>query len=91
MATQHIQIKPGASPYASDLLGLIRTLQSVVDTSRRLKATGDQIAFGGDWAALAAYLGTTAAEAEAVYNLLGSVTNTLTTDAFIAQLLARCG
>ena len=50
---------------------------------------------GGDWVTYAAYLGLSgenaAADAEAVYNLLGSVNATLSGDAFIAQFLSRLG
>jgi len=86
----HITIAPGASRYSASMVQFIAQLQAVVDQVDTLKNVGDQIALGGDWDALAAKLGTTAAEAEAVYNLLGSVRTELNSP-LIAQFLARLG
>lgn len=90
MATAHIEVVATASRLGSDIRQLIAQLQRVVDDCDKCKAISDQVALGGDWAALATKLGTTAQDAEAVYNLLGSV-NTELHGAFVTQLLGRCG
>ena len=91
----HIEINASSSRYASSMRSLVSQLRSAQNLSQECKDVGDQLAFGGDWVALAAYLGlsgpTAEADAEAVYNLLGSVNTTLSTDAFIAQFLSRLG
>ncbi len=73
MASSHIEITGTASRLGADMRGFISNLQRVVDDAARLKSICDQVALGQDWQALAAKFGTTAAEAEACYNLLGSV------------------
>lgn len=90
MASAHIEVVATASRLGADVRGFISALQAVVDNAEQIKAVSDQVAMGGDWPALATKLGTTAAEAEQVYNLLGSVNGELA-GAFIAQFLARCG
>lgn len=69
----------------------IDQLKRVKDDFDNIKLTLDQIALGGDYTALAGYLGVTAAQAEAVYNLWGSANAELQGATFIAQLLSRCG
>lgn len=91
MSSAHIHIAPGASSQASELLQFVNELQRTQDRGRKLKSVFDQIAMSGDWDALAAKLGCTPTEAEAVYNLLGSVNTTLTTGAFVGQILSRLG
>jgi hypothetical protein len=92
MASAHIELKGSESRLASDFRQFIDQLQRVVDSSTKLKAIADQAASGADWAGLRAAFGFSSdAHAEAAYNLLGSVKNTLTTDSFIAQLLSRVG
>lgn len=90
MASAHIEISPTATRLSSDLRYFVTTLQQVVDNSDRLKEIFDQIALGGDWAALAAALNLSEADAETVYNLFGSAEGELD-GAFIAQLLGRLG
>lgn len=90
MASAHIEVSGSASRYAGDVRGFVDSLQRVVDAADKVKAVGDQIALDGDWAALALALGTTQAEAEAVYNLTGSVNGELHA-VFITQLLGRLG
>lgn len=100
MASAHIEI--GSTRHAAELRSFLNTLQATVDRARAIKAGYDQIAAGGDFEALAGRLGLPevggdgennaepdAATAEAVYNLMGSVAQTLTTDAFVAQMLSR--
>ena len=90
MATAHIEVVSTASRLGTDVRTLITQLQRVVDDVDKVKAVSDQVALGGDFAALAAKLGTTAAEAEAVYNLIGSVATELH-GTFITQTLSRLG
>lgn len=90
MASSHIEVVSTASRLGADVRSLIAQLQRVVDDCDKVKAIADQVAMGGDYAALATKLGVTADEAEAVYNLLGSVATELH-GAFIAQTLSRLG
>ena len=90
MATAHIEVVSTASRLGTDVRTLITELQRVVDDVDKVKAISDQVALGGDFAALAAKLGTTTAEAEAVYNLIGSVATELH-GTFITQTLSRLG
>lgn len=88
--TSHIEIVSTASRLGADTRSMISQLQAVQDACDKVKAISDQVAAGGDWAALALKLGTTAAEAESVYNLVGSV-NTELHATFITQALSRLG
>lgn len=90
MATAHIEVVSTASRLGADTRQFISNLQRVVDDIDKIKAIGDQVALGGDWDALALKFGCTAAEAEAVYNLLGSVAAELHAT-FITQALSRLG
>lgn len=65
-------------------------LQVMVDQGRKLSATMAQANSDGA-ANLATDLGLTSDQATAVYALIASVVTDLTGDAFISQLLARCG
>lgn len=92
MASQHIEITGNETRLAGDLRRFIDQLQGVQNQSAELKAVMDQAASGSDWVGLQATFGfDSTADAEATYNLLGSVNATLTTDAFIAQFLSRLG
>jgi len=90
MATAHIEVVSTASRLGADVRTLITQLQRVVDDVDKVKAISDQVALGGDFAALAAKLGTSPEEAEAVYNLIGSVATELH-GTFITQALSRLG
>ncbi len=90
MATAHIEVVSTASRLGADVRTLITQLQRVVDDVDKVKAISDQVALGGDFAALAAKLGVTTDEAEAVYNLVGSVATELH-GTFITQTLSRLG
>jgi hypothetical protein len=91
MASAYIDISTSASRISSQARSAIDQLKRVKDDWDNLKLTLDQIALGGDYTALAGYLGVTAAQAEAVYNLWGSANLELQNASFIAQLLSRCG
>lgn len=91
MASAYIDISTSASRISSQARSAIDQLKRVKDDFDNLKLTLDQIALGGDYTALAGYLGVTAAQAEAVYNLWGSANAELQNASFIAQLLSRCG
>lgn len=90
MATAHIEIQGTASRLSADARALIDALQRVVDSADKVKAISDQVALGGDWAALATKLGVSEVDAQAVYNLLGSVNAELHAT-FITQALGRLG
>lgn len=90
MASAFIGISGTATPYSGALLSFLRQLQDVVDKAQELKDEADQVAMGGDWAALAAYWNVSETDAETVYNLLGSA-NTELHGAFTLQMLSRCG
>lgn len=90
MASAHIKINDTGSRHNMELRQFVDALQDVVEDSSRLKAVFDQAALGGDWVALGALLDVTAADAETIYNLLGSVVAELHAT-FITQTLGRLG
>lgn len=73
----------------------VDNLRGLRGIARDLKETADQAAAGNggpDWAAFRTVFGFESNEdAEAFYNLLGSVNTTLQSDSFIAQLVSRMG
>lgn len=90
MASTYIEINRSTPRLAGQTGSAIDQLQNVVDEVDRLKSLFDQITMGGDWVSLGAQIGISAENAEAVYNLWGSVQTELHA-AFITQLLGRCG
>lgn len=92
MASAHIELTGTETRLAGQYRNWIDRLQAVVEDAAKHKAVMDQAAAGSDWPGLrAAYGFSSDADAEAAYNLLGSVNTTLSTDAFVAQLLSRLG
>jgi hypothetical protein len=75
--------------------GIVETITSVQNQVANAKAVYDQLALDGDYAALAVALGLTGAnapaEAEAIYNLLGSVQTEQNASTFTQQLISRLG
>ena len=90
MASAHIEITSTASRLSADVRSAIDRLEALQDDFANVKSIMDQVAMGGDWATLATYLGTSAADAEAVYNLWGSA-NTEIRASFLTQIQARLG
>lgn len=90
MATAHIEITGTASRLSADVRQAIDQLESLQNKFGDIKSIFDQVAMGGDWDALALKLGTSAADAEAVYNLWGSA-NLEIAGTFLTQLQARLG
>lgn len=90
MASAYIDISGTATTHSGELLSFIRQLRQLAEQAAELKGRYDQMAMGGDWAALAAFLSLPQTDAEAIYNLMGSV-NTELHAAFITQLTARAG
>ena len=90
MASAYIDISGTATTHSGELLSFIRQLRQLSEQAAELKDRYDQMAMGGDFAALAGFLGLSEADATAIYNLLGSV-NTELHGSFTAQLLARAG
>lgn len=92
MSSSHIELAGSETRLAAQFRSFVDQLRNVQEDAARLKEIADQAASGGDWPGLRAAFGfRTDAEAEASYNLLGSVHTTLSTDTFIAQLLSRLG
>ena len=88
MASAHIQINGTGSRHKQKLRQFVDELIAVKNEATNLKATFDQAALGGDWATLLDIAGE--GDAEAVYNLLGSVVTELNA-AFITQMTSRLG
>ena len=90
----HIEIVSSASRYGASMRSLIAQMRAAQELAQECKDIGDQLAFGGDFTTLAAYLGlsgpTAEADAESVYNLLGSA-NTELHGTFVTQMLSRLG
>ncbi len=90
MASTHIQVLSTASRLSADVRAFVDTLTRVVGASGDIKAIMDTVASGGDWDALGTKLGTSAADAEAVYNLMAAVDTELSATN-IGQLTSRVG
>lgn len=90
MASAFIAISGTATPYSGELRSFLAQLRQVTELSAELKARWDQMAMGGDFTSLGEFLDVTPAEAETLYNLLGSVNGQIN-GSFVAQLLARAG
>lgn len=92
MASAHIELTGTETRLAGQFRSFVDRLQALVEDAAKHKAVMDQAALGADWPGLrAAYGFASDADAEAAYNLLGSVNTTLAGDAFVAQLLSRMG
>jgi hypothetical protein len=89
MASTHILITPGTA-HSHQLRKFVDDLRRVSQECGRLKDVFDQAAAGADWEALGLLLGITAAQAEVVYNLMGSVKTELTA-ANIVAITGRLG
>lgn len=90
MASAWINIAGTGTPKNIELRAFVDALQRLADDSAAIKAVYDQIALGGDFAALASALGISTVDATTIYNLFGSV-NTELHATFITQMLARVG
>ena len=85
----HIEIGT-ATRLAAALRSDVDTLRMVKDRLENSKAVYDQLAIGGDWASLGGALNVSAEDAQAIYNILGSVVSELG-GTFIGQFLGRLG
>lgn len=90
MANSHIEITGTASRLSAEVRSAVDQLEALQARFQEIKNVLDQVAMASDWASLATYLGVTAAEAEAVYNIWGSA-NTEIRATFLSQLQARLG
>lgn len=91
MASQHIDINGMATRLNLELRRAVDALWMARNAAVQMKAKTDQIAMGGDWAALAAALGLeSAVDAETIYNLLAGVQNELT-GSDVSNFLSRLG
>ena len=90
MASAHIKVIGAGTPHNAQLRRFVDNLRATQQDAIRLKDVFDQAALGGDWAALAILLDVSEADAQVIYNLLGSVKTELTA-AFISQILGRLG
>ena len=78
-----------AGELASNVRSVVDRMQAIREDFISQMAAMDQIAASADWASLATALGCSAADAEAVYNLYGSIVAGPMVDAFLTQLIAR--
>ena len=91
MASAYILINGTGSRHNRQVREFVDRLVAVREDAARLKMVFDQAALGGDWNALAALLDIgSAADAETLYNLLGSVRVELD-GVFITQMVGRLG
>ncbi len=91
MASAHILINGTGSRHNRLLREFVDDLVAVRNDAIQLKAVFDQAALGGDWQALATLLDIGSTEdAQAVYNILGSVVGELN-GPFIGQMTGRLG
>jgi hypothetical protein len=96
MASAHIEVTGNTTRLSGQLRAFVNSLQRVQADVNQIKATYDQLALGGDWPALRDALGLEddlgqgATDAEAIYNIIGSVQTELD-GTFINQLLGRLG
>ncbi|MCP4536241.1 MAG: hypothetical protein GY832_03770 [Chloroflexi bacterium] len=90
MASQHVEITGTASRLARDFRNFVDGLRIAQQSGGRVDGIVEQVASGGDWAALGTELGIDAADAETTYNLLQSALVHLN-DAAITALLDRLG
>lgn len=89
MASTHIEIPSTASRLSADFRSAIDRARTLQNDVIKIKDIADTVASGGDWAALATYLGTDATDAETAYNLLTSIQDEFTSadyNAFIDRL-----
>ena len=87
--SNQIVVPRTAGELAAAVRSAVDRMQQVKEDFISQKAAMDQIAAGGDWASLATVLGCDATEAEAVYNLYGSVVAGPLVDSFLVQLISR--
>ena len=90
MASAHIEITGTASRLSADVRSAVDQIETLQNRFSDIKAIMDQVALGGDWDTLATYLGVSAADAEAVYNLWGSATTEINA-VFLTQSQGRLG
>lgn len=90
MASAFIDINGNASRTAGKFRYFIDKLNQTRNDYGDLKDVLSQVSLGNDWASLAAVLGVSEAEAEAVYALFASM-DTEINGAFISQICSRCG
>lgn len=90
MASEFIAISSTATPYSGELRSFLAQLRQVTELSAELKSRWDSMAKDGDWTKLGEYLDVPPADAQTLYNLLGSVNGQIN-GTFVAQLLARAG
>ena len=89
MSSTHIEIRHDASRLGAEWRALIDAARVLQAHATKVKDISDQVASGGDYAALATKLGIIAVEAEASYNLLGdfyTAVNVAAINTFIDRL-----
>jgi hypothetical protein len=94
MASAHIELDQ-TTRLGGKLRRAVDNLTELRSDLAETKAVYDQLALGGDFDALGAALGltggTAATDAEAIYNLLGSVVTEQNASTFTIQFLSRLG
>ncbi len=87
--SQHIEIPSTASRLSADWRRVIDQMRQLQSDVLKIKDISDQVASGGDWAALGTYLALNAADAETAYNLLTGIQDEFTSadyNSFIDRL-----
>jgi len=91
MASQHLEILSTASRLSADLRRAVDDARALQERIVKIKDVMDQVASGGDYAALGTKLGCTEAEATTVYNLWGAVMDEISTSPDYNNLIDRLG
>lgn len=90
MASDHIHIVSTASDLGADVNRLVDMLTQVVTNGATIEKVMKRVSKGNVWTSLAAALGVTVEQAEAVQGLLTAANNVLK-DNDISELTDRCG
>ena len=90
MASQHIEIVSTASRLSALVRATIDAGRTFQEDIIQIKDIFDQVTSGDDWVSLATKLGTSAADAETVYNLFASLFAAISAEVF-NNVLDRLG
>ena len=92
MASQHIEITGTGGRFASHMRRLIDNTRQLQEDVVKAKDVADQIASGADYDSLKTELGvSTAAEAEAIYNMLVDLYSAINSAAVVNTFIDRLG
>ena len=91
MARTHIDVRSTASRHSALVRQTVDAARLLQQRVQQVKDVMDQVASGGDWDALGTELGTSAADAEIVYNLWTAVIPVVVSDSDFNALIDRVG